>query len=247
MLYEERSKIIIKNLEEKTAITTRELTKLLNISEATVRRDLDNLEKEGKIARVHGGAVLKKFEVEEATTEEKFVSNIIGKQIIGKIAANLVEDTDVIYLDAGTTTFEMIPFLKNRDVTVVTNGIMHIEKLIEYEIKCYLIGGYIKKSTKALIGAMAINNLKSINFSKAFIGANGVDIKSGYTTPDVEEAILKSKALDNSLKSYILADKSKFGRVYFSKIADLNRATIISDSTKELNKDIFKKTQIIGG
>ncbi|WP_100065317.1 DeoR/GlpR family DNA-binding transcription regulator [Miniphocaeibacter massiliensis] len=246
MLYEKRKKLILEILEEKNSVTTIELVEKLKVSEATIRRDLSNLEKEGNIYRVHGGAVLKDIELEEENIEEKSVLNIHEKRKIAKKAASLVKDKEFIYLDAGTTTYEMIPFLKDKDITVVTNGLTHIEELLKYKIESYLIGGRVKSTTRALVGSIALNNLKVVNFSRAFIGVNGIDIKFGYTTPDIEEAVLKSKAIENSIKAYILADYSKFGKVYFSKIAELEKATIITENIKEINENILKRTKIIG-
>ena len=246
MLIEERNKVILEILEEKGSVTTIELVEKLKVSEATIRRDLSNLEKEEKLYRVHGGAVLKNIEREEEDIEKKSILNISEKKRIAKKAANLVKDKEFIYLDAGTTTYQMIPFLKNKDITVVTNGLTHIEELLRYKIESYLIGGHVKPTTKALVGSIALNNLKVVNFSRAFIGVNGIDTKFGYTTPDIEEAILKSNAIENAIEAYILADYSKFGKVYFSKIAELERATIITDSIEGINKNILKKTKIIG-
>ena len=246
MLFEERAKLIIEQLEEKNTVSNKELIKLLNVSEATIRRDLDVLEEEGILNRVHGGAVLKKIEVKEDTAEEKFASRIKEKKQIAKIASILVEEKDFIFLDAGTTTFELIPYLQDKNITVVTNGLMHLEELMKYNINSYLIGGYIKKSTKALVGSIALNNLKAVNFSKAFIGINGIDSKYGFTTPDVEEANIKIKAIENSLKAYILADESKFGKVYFSKIAELDQGTIITNDRSKVSDEIKKKAKILG-
>lgn len=246
MLFEERAKLIINQLEEKSTVSNKELIKLLNVSEATIRRDLDVLEEEGILNRVHGGAILKKIEVKEDTMEEKFVLNLKEKKQIAKIASIVVEEKDFIFLDAGTTTFELIPYLKDKNITVVTNGLMHLEELMKYNINSYLIGGHIKKSTKALVGSIALNNLKTVNFSKAFIGANGIDSKYGLTTPDIEEASIKSKAIENSLKAYILVDGSKFGKVYFSKIAELNQGTIITNDISKISDEIKKKAKILG-
>ncbi len=247
MLYEERSEIIISLLEQKNTVSTKELIKILKVSEATVRRDLDSLEDEGKISRVHGGAILRKFETEEDNVEKKSISNILEKNQVAKTAASLIKDKEFIYLDAGTTTFAMIPYLKGKDITVVTNGLSHIDELLKNKINSYLIGGHIKESTRALVGSIALNNLESVNFSKVFIGANGVDLKFGFTTPDIEEARLKSKAIENAVEAYILADNSKFGKVYFSKIVGLDSATIITDNIEVVSLDVRKKTKVIGG
>ena len=97
----------------------------------------------------------------------KIIQNIQIKQQIAKYAASVIEQGDCIYLD-GSTTFEMIPFLINKDVTVITNGLMHIEALVENNIRAYLLGGMMKSRTKALIGAMAQESMQKYRFDKCF-------------------------------------------------------------------------------
>lgn len=246
MLFDERNKLILDILDKEEFVKTVDLIERLNASEATIRRNLKDLEDSNKIVRVHGGARKKDINKDEKSFKEKSTKNLEEKQIIGKRASEIVRDDDFIYLDAGTTTFEMIPYLENKNITVVTNGLTHLERLMEYKINTYLIGGYVKETTRALIGSIALSNLEKVNFSKAFIGVNGIDIKFGYTTPDVEEAKLKSKAMENSIESYVLADFSKFNKVYFSKIKELNKGVIITGKNNLENKNYYEKTKIIG-
>ena len=166
-----------------------------------------------------------------------------SKKKIAKLAAQFISDGDYIYLDAGTTTYEIIDYIKGKDIKVVTNGIIHLEKLIANDIETYLIGGRIKKSTLAIVGVKALRDLSEFRFDKAFIGINGIN-ENGYSTHDIEEALIKKQAIDNSNKAFILADSSKFDIVYFANVAKLEEATIITDK-KEVNKNIIKHTKII--
>ncbi|MFC2424137.1 MAG: DeoR/GlpR family DNA-binding transcription regulator, partial [Fusobacterium polymorphum] len=202
----------------------------------------NHLEKEGKIKRVRGGAILKKVARKEIAIKEKN-SNKDSKKKIAKLAAQFISDGDYIYLDAGTTTYEIIDYIKGKDIKVVTNGIIHLEKLIANDIETYLIGGRIKKSTLAIVGVKALRDLSEFRFDKAFIGINGIN-ENGYSTHDIEEALIKKQAIDNSNKAFILADSSKFDIVYFANVAKLEEATIITDK-KEVNKNIIKHTNII--
>ena len=173
---------------------------------------------------------------QEATITEKSTSHLQEKKAIAKYAAGLIEEGDCIYLDAGTTTLEMIPYLKDRAITVVTNGIQQAAALKDCDIITYLIGGRIKKSTNALIGSQAIQNLTYYRFDKCFLGMNGIHPEWGYSTPDPEEAVLKRSAIDLGKESFVLADNSKFGETSFSKVAELSQASIITsgiDSDKE--------------
>lgn len=242
MLFEDRISYILKIIEENGSVENSKIIKDLNISEATLRRDLDYLEKENKITRVRGGAIQKKVARKEISIGEKN-HNKDAKKRIAKLASTFISNGDYIYLDAGTTTYELIDYIKGKDIKVVTNGIIHLEKLLSYDIETYLIGGRIKKSTMAVVGSKALRDLSEFRFDKAFIGINGIS-ERGYSTHDVEEALLKKQAIDNSNKAFVLADSSKFDVIYFANVARLEEAEIITDK-KEIEQNIKKHTKII--
>ncbi len=245
LLTAERHRIILELLAEKEVVKLQELVEATHSSESTIRRDLTQLEKEKKLRRVHGGAALLHQKREELSVLEKSTKNMKEKKMIAEYAASLVQDGDCIYLDAGTTTFEMIAHLRGKDIVVVTNGIMHVDALLEHEIPTYLLGGFIKKKTKALIGRGALNALESYSFDKCFIGANGIHLDYGYTTPDPEEAMVKRLAMKLSQHAYILADHSKLNESTFAKIADLEEATLIVDELDEELLELYEaKTAI---
>ena len=242
MLFEDRILEILKIIQENGSIENSELLKVLNISEATLRRDLTYLEKENKIKRVRGGAIANNIVKNEISIKEK-INNQESKRKIAKIAEQFISNGDYIYLDAGTTTYELIDYMKDKNVKVVTNGISNLEKLISNNIETYIIGGRVKEKTLAIVGTKALRDLSEFSFDKAFIGINGIN-ENGFSTHDVEEAILKRQAINNSNKVYILADHSKFDMTYFSNVAKLEEATIITDK-KEINPKIKKRTKII--
>ncbi|WP_456271086.1 DeoR/GlpR family DNA-binding transcription regulator [Bacillus sp. AK031] len=233
MLTPERQQIILSLVKEKGVVKLQELIEETNASESTIRRDLIQLEDEKKLKRVHGGASLLQGKRSEPSMTEKSFKNLHDKISIAKAAASFIEDGDSIFLDAGTTTQQMISFLDQKDLTVVTNGITLIEPLLEKGITTYLLGGAVKGSTRALIGRAAYVTLKTYRFDKCFIGTNGVDLDYGYTTPDPEEALIKQTALELSQEGFILADHSKIGEVSFSKIADIEEATLVTNKTSE--------------
>lgn len=244
MLTEERHRLILEILKEKGIVKINELVEMTDTSESTIRRDLTYLENANALKRVHGGATLIKGRFIEPSYSEKQVHNIHEKSIIAKYAADLIENGDCIYLDAGTTTFEMIRNIDKKDIVVVTNGLKHIDALVEKKVSAYILGGRVKGKTKAVIGADSLKSLQKFRFDKCFIGINGIHPDYGFTTPDSEEAVLKENAMDISREAFILADESKFGEVAFVKVADLNRATIITD-TKAQDYEIYtKKTKI---
>lgn len=229
MLTPERQQKIIDLVLQNEIVKLQELVDITGASESTIRRDLSQLEEENKLKRVHGGAAKLHQKGEEPSILEKSSINLDAKTTIAGAAARLVMDGDCIFLDAGTTTYQMIPFLEGKRITVVTNGFAHIQALMDKGISTYIVGGFMKNKTGAIIGRKATESLEAYNFDKAFIGANGVHLKSGYTTPDPEEAAVKSLAMKLAQEAYVLADESKINEVTFSKVGALKEAVIITN------------------
>lgn len=222
-----------------------DLVSLLDTSESTVRRDLDELESERKLHRVHGGAELPHSLQEEFTNQQKSIKNIQEKMQVARKAASLISNDDVIFVDAGTTNELLLGYLNQDNLTVVTNSIHHAAKLVDKNIQTIIIGGHVKKSTDASIGAVAYEQIKQLNFDKAFLGINGID-EEFLTTPDMEEAVIKKTVIENARKSYIVTDSSKIGRVSFAKVDKIENATIITNqSSGALIKKIKENTRVI--
>ncbi|WP_299093683.1 DeoR/GlpR family DNA-binding transcription regulator [uncultured Metabacillus sp.] len=245
MLISERHRLILELLKEKGNVTVHELVEVTNSSESTLRRDLDQLEKEHYLKRVHGGASLLQRKREEPSMVEKSTQNLKEKNNLAKYAVQRIEEGDCVYLDAGTTTYQMIQHLDKKNIVVVTNGIDHLDALLEKDINTYIIGGYVKKVTRAMIGSNAYESIQHYRFDKCFIGTNGIHHKLGFTTPDPEEAQLKAKAIQLSREPFVLADHTKFGEVSFSKFADLHQAKIITNEEDSMMLEKYKeKTDI---
>lgn len=233
MFTEERYGIILQELKVKGIVSVTDLVKILDASESTVRRDLNALDSEGLLKKIHGGAI----EIGESASKHDYKVNIRQslnldeKYEIAKKAASLIEKGDIIYLDAGTTTENLINFIETEDITVVTNGIVHAKKLLEKGIKTFILGGEVKAITEAIVGSSAVEDLKKYNFTKGFFGVNGVSSKSGYTTPDINEAMVKSQAMKMCTQSFILADTSKLEEVSFITFGAIKDATLITIKT----------------
>lgn len=245
VLSEERYAAITRFLEEKKAVTVTELAELLETSESTIRRDLNALDEMGKLNKVHGGATAIESRINSVDEdfESKVLKNIEEKKAIARYAASLINDNDIVFIDAGTTTQTLIDFLDTSLKAVfVTNGVVHAKKLIQKGFKAYIIGGQLKLSTQAVIGAEAINSLGKYNFTKSFLGANGVSLESGFTTPDLEEALVKKEASNRSYISYVLADHTKFEQVSAITFLELSRACVITD---KLTDNKFKDFTVI--
>ncbi|MGL5380987.1 DeoR/GlpR family DNA-binding transcription regulator [Clostridium sp.] len=233
MVSEKRHKIILNLLNKKGIISLSDIVEATDTSESTIRRDLTTLENKGALIRFHGGAKLITSSSQELSYSEKSCKNLESKKAIALLASKEIEYGNCIYLDAGTTTIEMIPFLKDKNILVVTNGLKHIDELVENNIQCYIIGGKVKSSTKAIVGSDALKSIMKFRFDKCFLGTNAVHPTMGLTTPDTDEAIIKETALSLSKETYILCDESKFGEVSFAKFADISDVTIISDIKSE--------------
>lgn len=237
MLTEERHKKIIEWLERDSLVKSQDLIQWLNSSESTVRRDLHELEELGLLERIHGGAKRPQHLEQELGMDEKSSKNVQQKKIIAKYAANLLSEGDVIYLDAGTTTSEMIPFMKKQKVTVVTNSVGLAAHLVEAQIATIVLGGRIKLTTDAVVGSQALEQLKQYRFNKAFMGMNGIHSDSGYSTPDPEEAILKRTAIQQAEEAFVLVDHSKFNQTSFVRVASLSAASILTDTCPLIIRD----------
>ncbi|MGF1372647.1 DeoR/GlpR family DNA-binding transcription regulator [Streptococcus infantarius] len=245
ILKSKRKQLIMEKLSHDKFVRLDDLVSLLDTSESTVRRDLDELESERKLHRVHGGAELPHSLQEEFTNQQKSIKNIQEKMQVARKAASLISNDDVIFVDAGTTNELLLGYLNQDNLTVVTNSIHHAAKLVDKNIQTIIIGGHVKKSTDASIGAVAYEQIKQLNFDKAFLGINGID-EEFLTTPDMEEAVIKKTVIKNARKSYIVTDSSKIGRVSFAKVDKIENATIITNqSSGALMKKIKENTRVI--
>ena len=233
MLAEERFALILDLLAEKRTATVQELCEALNASESTIRRDLTELDRQGRLNKVHGGATLpnSQFLADEPTMAAKESLAVSQKQSIAEAAAALITAEDFVYVDAGTSTLAMVRALNGPalEAHYVTNGIAHARLLAQKSCHVCLPGGLLRPRTEAIIGAAAVTALQQFNFTKAFMGANGVAMEAGFTTPDPEEAAVKAAAIRRARQIWFLTDDSKFGRIYPAVISALRDAAILTN------------------
>ena len=245
MLTEERHLVILEQVKQNKSVTLTELCDLLGTSESTVRRDLTTLDGRGLLKKVHGGAVSiedRSFDIVERDVESKSKLFTEEKIAIAQYAASLIEDGDFCFIDAGTTTERLIDFLPKKDVSFVTNGFVHAKKLALKGFKTYIPAGEIKNTTGAIVGAECVSSLQNYNFTKCFMGANGISLTAGISTPDRNEALVKSTAINRSRIAYVLADHSKFDRIASVTFAQMGSIQIITD--KLYNKKFTAKSNI---
>lgn len=244
MLSQERYNLIQNIINERNTVTVAELAEELETSESTIRRDLTALDELGKIKKFFGGATKVKhnegFFEEGVSAKENLMS--AEKTEIAKYSATLINDNDFVFIDAGTTTSRLIDFIENYKATYITNGITHARKLIHKGLNAYIVGGKIKSLTEAIVGAEGIANLRNMNFSKAFMGTNGIDVEAGFTTPDIEEAMIKEAALQHSYTAFVLADRTKFRKVFPVTFSPIDKCCIITDMLPD--KSLYSETII---
>ncbi|MBQ6388429.1 MAG: DeoR/GlpR transcriptional regulator [Mogibacterium sp.] len=238
MLSEERRNAIVSYIDKNGTATVQDLVDVIDASAATIRRDLLMLHNENRIVKVFGGATsldYKEMSSAEPSVGDKMTLNTREKELIAEYAASLISDDDFVYIDSGTTTLCMINYITNSKAVYVTNGIVHAKRLIERGYSTMIIGGKVKPTTEAVIGSRSVEELARFNFTKSFMGTNGITERAGFTTPDEEEALVKSEAIKHTLQSYVLADHSKFGVVTPVTFANIWDCCIITDTVPDKN------------
>ena len=233
MLSEERKGEILRIVNTNKSVTVQELRSILNVSESTIRRDITLLRREGRLVKVFGGAVAldNPPNAVELSVLAKETMNRDEKRAIAEYAASLIVPDDYVYIDSGTTTEMMIEFIREKNATYVTNAVSHAKGLVRRGLKVLLIGGELKENTEAIVGADAILHIQKYHFSKGFFGTNGVNMKLGFTTPDVREALIKRVAIQNTQPGsrFILADHDKFGQSSAVTFSDFGGTVTITD------------------
>ena len=211
MLKEERYDQILAILEKEQYVSAAKLSKMLYVSLPTVRRDLTELARRNQIVRSHGGA--KKIQAEHVVAPLDFRKTIHAaeKRALCRRAAELVNDNDIIFIDASTTTLQMADFLGDKKgLTVITNGIPIATMLVQKGIKTYCTGGEIFENSMAHFGSFAEEFIQRFNIDKLFFSCHGVNDKGMLTDPSLPETQIRKVAINQSNKTVFLCDETKF-------------------------------------
>lgn len=231
MLAEQRAEAILTELAQRRAVSVTDLCQVTGASEATIRRDLNALAAQGKLSKVHGGAVQlnSEFLSQEPEMAVKRGLKIPEKERIARYAAGLIEDDDVVFMDGGSTIMRMTEHLRPTRALFVTNGMECAFWLLERDLRVYVLGGGLKRDTASASGAEALESLQRYHFTKAFLGAGGVTVREGFTVADPEDAAVKALAAARARQTYMLVDSSKFGRIGAASVLHIDEAAIITD------------------
>ena len=199
-----------------------ELCRLLKVSAATMRRDLDILESHGTIRRVHGGAVSIESRLEEPLFDDKASLAAREKLHIAESAAATIVPGNTLFLDGGSTVLLLARLLADRtDVTVVTNSLRAAIELSGRGPRLIVTGGQLRRVSETMVGPLSHEVLQQLRVDKAFMGTIGLSLEEGLTTTDPDEAYTKRQVLSHAREVIVLADNSKIGKVSFSAFAQI--------------------------
>ncbi len=244
----ERQKIILEKLNLDGAVWVSKLSDELGVTEETIRRDLEKLEKQEVLVRTHGGAVPINESSYELSLEKRKQTNLPAKEKLAKLAAEYIMPGDTIFLDSSTTTFCIAKEIKKlKNVTVISNSLRIINELSNIEnIKTIAVGGVVSNN-QSLVGYLAEDSIKSNFFAmKFFFSSKGISPEAGIMESNDQECAIKKQMLENATEKYYLCDASKIGRVGFYKLTALNNIDYFITEAKldSTYTDIFDELDV---
>lgn len=223
---QQRREEILSQAYQSGHVTVRQIAVRLDVSEATVRRDLHELAADGLLELTHGGASIAR------TSDYSFLSkstrNLDAKKVIADIAADIIQDGDQIFLDSGTTCFVAAPALRaKRQLSVIVNSVRTAQELQSPGVDVLLLGGQFRQERMDIVGPIAIETLEHFRGYRAFLGTDGISMDFGLTSVDVESAHINKLASNNAQESILLADSSKFDTPKLYKIMDFGNLSLV--------------------
>ena len=253
LMKERRHAEILELLNQNSVIRVSELVDILNVTEMTIRRDLQELENENLLIRIHGGA--RKVEIEvttpstlELSHRQKRELNLNKKQQIAKVIADNILENDTVFLGSGTTIELVYNYLNVNHAKIITNSIYVFDKFKHDErYELILTGGSYRSKTGSFTGTIANDFVKRINVEKTFIGVNTINDSSIYNANE-DEGVIQRTILNNSREKFVIADISKFNKLDFYQFYDIRDADYLitnSDLPQDLEEYYSKWIKII--
>lgn len=234
MYARERQRQVLEVLAHSGRVTVTALAEQFDVTTETVRRDLDQLASRELLVRVHGGAVPRSTTEVEPDLESRRTTHVERKRRIALAAARLLpaDPRAAVLLDAGSTTAELLPHLAHRRGPVITNAPAIAQgALVHTDLEVHLLPGRVRPTTQAAVGSSTVDAVRALHPEIAFLGCNGLD-EEGFTTPDPDEAAVKSAMVHSAGRRVVLADSSKAGArrlVTFARAAEVD-ALVIDDA-----------------
>ena len=215
-------------LRQNQVVRIEELCDQLQVSAATIRRDLDVLEKLGEVRRVHGGAVSVDSRLEEPLFDDKTSLAAREKHRIAQMALRYIQPNDTIYLDGGSTVLELARLLKERtNLTVVTNSLRAAIELASRGPRLILVGGDLRRLSQTVVGPLTRLMLNQVHIDRAFMGTIGLTLEEGLTTTDPSEAYTKELVMQHAREVYLLVDSTKIGKVSFTRAGQVEGVRVL--------------------
>lgn len=211
---------------------TADLCEMLDASEATVRRDLEWMESKGILERTHGGAILNQRMTLEQEYQQRAQHHPEEKRRIGELAASLIEEGDIVFINSGTTATQVLQHIRrDSNITVFTNNVSAVIDLGNPGFHYFLIGGEFQPRSNSIAGRFAMDNLGLVYANKTILGVDGISLKHGCTVPTNAEAEVVRKMIERTKGSIIIAaDYSKWGVVSNFQIANIDEVDkLVSD------------------
>lgn len=236
---QERRRLILERLQAEGRVSVRQLSEELRVSEVTIRQDLRALEDVGLLDRTYGGAVRRDTPslLPELSFNTRLGKRKREKDVIAAYAAQLIEDGYSLALDASTSVYALVPYLKQfRKLTVVTNSLIIAQQLLDApQIQVFVPGGRLRRDSISIVGRP--EGLPDINLNLGFFGARGVSIANGFTDVDADEVSIKQALLSHCVASVLLIDHSKWGQVApytFARPGQIDRIITGMDAPADL-------------
>lgn len=225
----QRHEAIIKRLQRDAKVSVSELSTALNVSEMTVRRDLESLEQAGILQRVHGGAVTAQSRSYEPPFAARALLQAEAKQRIGQAAADLIREGETVILDAGTTTLEVAKALQGRRNLRILTLSLRIAELLADEpgMTVLLPGGTCRPGERSLVGSMAEHALREFSFDTLFLTVAGISVQTGLTEYNAEDAAIKRAAFASSRRRIAVTDATKLGKTAFARICAIDELDLL--------------------
>lgn len=225
----ERYSRIENSLQTQTRVTVEQLARALQVSPVTIRADLTELERRGRLVRIHGGAIAANKAAHELNFEYRTRVQHAAKHAIGKYAASLVRDGDSIFLDASTTALELARQVSDRrELTVITNSIRSAEELVTFpNLTVIMPGGIVRREAFSLVGMWSADLIQQFNIGRAFMGARGFTLKEGLTDVNADEVALKRAIVMVARQVVGLVDHTKWNQVALASFCGIEKLTML--------------------
>lgn len=244
MDFQKRKRIILEKLNTIGDIDVKQLAEEFNISEITIRRDLNQLANDGLLYRTHGGAM----RIDQVEIPHQFINkaakNIEAKDKICRVAANELVDGDIIFMDCGSTVYRLCQFIKGKNIKVITNSIPVIFELQNSRVSLNIVGGEFDAERQAVHGTIADEHIARYHAAKAFLSVDGISRNGLFANTELEADITQSFAA-HSAKTYLLCDASKIGKESYLNFGRLEMIDAIITDSRADELDFFKKQGII--